>query len=100
MRIKSANHAVLVTGCDTGFGNLLARKLDKAGFKVFACCLMPQEAGAKQLKAECSSMLKIVKLDVTKDADIESAYLEVERELESTKTRKFALIFRLFVFKH
>ena len=88
LRIKPKNHAVLVTGCDTGFGNLLARKLDKAGFKVLACCLFPDGSGAKQLKADCSSQLKIIKLDVTSDKDVDAAYEVVEEELESTKYRK------------
>ena len=42
------NRHVLVTGCDSGFGNLLARKLDQIGCPVFAACLT--EDGAKKLK--------------------------------------------------
>jgi hypothetical protein len=30
---------ILITGCDTGFGNLLAKRLDGRGFYVFAACL-------------------------------------------------------------
>lgn len=84
LRIKPEKHAVLITGCDTGFGNLLARKLDKAGFKVLACCLFPKDEGAMQLKSDCSSKLKIIKLDVTKDKDAEEAYEIVKKELEDT----------------
>lgn len=73
-----------MTGCDTGFGNLLARKLDKSGFKVFACCLFPDESGAKTLEAECSSKLRIVKLDVTSDDDAEAAYQVVEKDLANS----------------
>jgi hypothetical protein len=41
---KVAPHgkAVLITGCDTGFGNELMKRLDKEGFVVFACCLTQQ----------------------------------------------------------
>lgn len=81
LRIKPTNHAVLITGCDTGFGNLLARKLDKAGFKVLAGCLFPYGEGAKQLKSDCSSSLRVVKMDVTSDEDIKAAYETVEKEL-------------------
>lgn len=88
MRVKPDRMAVLITGCDTGFGNLLARKLDKAGFKVLACCLFPNGDGAKQLSADCSSKLKIIKLDVTSDEDVERAYECVEKELESSKHGK------------
>lgn len=80
---------MLITGCDTGFGNLLARKLDRDGFKVFACCLFPDGDGAKQLKADCSSQLQIVKLDVTSDADVDEAYVQVERSLNQTGHRKY-----------
>ena len=31
------NRSVLVTGCNTGFGNLLAKSLDPRGVRVFAC---------------------------------------------------------------
>ena len=92
LRIKPFNHAVLITGCDTGFGNLLARKLDKAGFKVLACCLFPNGDGAKQLKADCSSLLQIFKLDVTSDSDVDEAYEAVSKELERSKYRKFRYI--------
>ncbi|XP_042749315.1 17-beta-hydroxysteroid dehydrogenase type 6-like, partial [Lagopus leucura] len=30
---------VLITGCDSGFGNLLARQLDARGLQVLAGCL-------------------------------------------------------------
>lgn len=88
MRIKSKNHAVLITGCDSGFGNLLARKLDAAGFKVFACCLFPQGSGAKQLEADCSKRLRVIKMDVTSNDDVDAAYDEVEKELASSNYGK------------
>lgn len=88
IRNKAKNNAVLVTGCDTGFGNLLARKLDKAGFKVLACCLFPDGSGAKQLKEDSSPLLSIIKLDVTSDKDVEEAYEKVEKELNSSNYGK------------
>lgn len=89
LRNQVPNNAVLITGCDTGFGNLLARKLDKAGFKVFACCLFEDGQGAKDLVSDCSSKLKIVKLDVTSDEDAEQAYEVVKEELDKTNYRKY-----------
>lgn len=39
--------AVLITGCDTGFGHALAKHLHKLGFTVFAGCLLKvREQGA------------------------------------------------------
>jgi len=39
---------VLITGCDSGFGNLLTKKLDQMGIKVLAGCLT--EEGIKKFK--------------------------------------------------
>ncbi|XP_004401825.1 PREDICTED: 17-beta-hydroxysteroid dehydrogenase type 6 [Odobenus rosmarus divergens] len=41
---------VFITGCDSGFGNLLARQLDLRGLRVLAACLT--EEGAQQLRAQ------------------------------------------------
>ncbi|OCT95716.1 retinol dehydrogenase 16 [Xenopus laevis] len=54
---------VLITGCDSGFGNLLARQLDRRGVQVLAACLT--QKGAEELKKETSSGLQTVILDVT-----------------------------------
>ncbi|XP_072254765.1 retinol dehydrogenase 16-like [Pyxicephalus adspersus] len=54
---------VLITGCDSGFGNLAARQLDKRGLNVLAACLTKK--GAEDLKKETSSRLQTVILDVT-----------------------------------
>ncbi|MEE6471630.1 hypothetical protein FKM82_009321 [Ascaphus truei] len=35
---------VLITGCDTGFGNLLAKQLDRRGLRVLAACLTEKGA--------------------------------------------------------
>lgn len=35
---------VFVTGCDSGFGNLLCKKLDRKGFRVLAGCLTEKGA--------------------------------------------------------
>ena len=42
-RENPQGRAVFITGCDTGFGNDLARRLDELGFKVFAGCLIARE---------------------------------------------------------
>ncbi|OCT95721.1 hypothetical protein XELAEV_18013409mg [Xenopus laevis] len=54
---------VLITGCDSGFGNLAAKQLDARGLQVLAACLT--EKGAGDLKKETSSRLQTVILDVT-----------------------------------
>jgi len=35
----SQDKAIVITGCDSGFGRTLALKLGAKGFKVYACCL-------------------------------------------------------------
>ncbi|XP_069509577.1 retinol dehydrogenase 16-like [Ambystoma mexicanum] len=54
---------VLITGCDTGFGNVLARQLDQRGMLVLAACLTPK--GAQELKQATSQRLQTVILDVS-----------------------------------
>ncbi|XP_061632449.1 D-beta-hydroxybutyrate dehydrogenase, mitochondrial [Phyllopteryx taeniolatus] len=73
--------AVLITGCDSGFGYELARCLDRKGFVVFAGCLFPQGMDAQNLARESSGNLKILKLDVTSDADVQQAKRIVKENL-------------------
>ncbi|XP_005986247.1 17-beta-hydroxysteroid dehydrogenase type 6 [Latimeria chalumnae] len=70
---------VLITGCDTGFGNILARQLDKHGMRVLATCLT-QEA-AEQLKKVSSERLKTFQLDVTKTETIKAATEWVKQQV-------------------
>ncbi|CAC5413874.1 HSD17B2 [Mytilus coruscus] len=51
------NKAVLVTGCDSGFGNSLVKKLDSIGMRVFATCLSLNSPGAVSLQLACSGRL-------------------------------------------
>lgn len=82
--------AVLITGCDSGFGHHLARHLDTQGFVVFAGCLFPEGAGAQSLLRESSSSLKILKLDVTSDDDVQQAKRIVQDSLPE-KGERFAV---------
>ncbi|XP_075408922.1 retinol dehydrogenase 16-like [Tenrec ecaudatus] len=62
---------VFITGCDSGFGNQLARQLDLRGLRVLAGCLTEQ--GAEQLRAKTSDRLETVILDVTQTESIKAA---------------------------
>ncbi|XP_012368336.1 17-beta-hydroxysteroid dehydrogenase type 6 [Octodon degus] len=62
---------VFITGCDSGFGNLLARQLDMRGLRVLAACLT--EEGAEQLRKRTSGRLQTVILDVTQTESIAAA---------------------------
>ncbi|XP_075708194.1 retinol dehydrogenase 7-like [Rhinoderma darwinii] len=62
---------VLITGCDSGFGNLAAKQLDRRGMHVLAACLT--QKGAENLKKESSSRLKTAILDVTDSQSVNAA---------------------------
>jgi 11-cis-retinol dehydrogenase len=70
---------VLISGCDTGFGNGLAIELDKQGFHVLAGIYNPNNKDS--LTKLLSSRATIFQLDITRQEDIDAAY-----ELISKKT--------------
>lgn len=59
---------VYVTGCDSGFGNCLARHLDKLGYRVIAGCY--SEKGEDELKKTTSDRMTTVHLDVTSSESV------------------------------
>lgn len=59
---------VYITGCDSGFGNLLARHLDNKGFRVIAGCY--SEKGEDELKKICTDKLTTLHLDVTDNDNV------------------------------
>ncbi|KAM5287664.1 short-chain dehydrogenase/reductase family 9C member 7 [Ctenodactylus gundi] len=61
---------VFITGCDSGFGNLLAKQLVERGMRVLAACLT--EEGAQKLQQETSYQLQTVLLDVTKTESVKA----------------------------
>uniref|UniRef100_A0A6I8N1Q5 Retinol dehydrogenase 16 n=1 Tax=Ornithorhynchus anatinus TaxID=9258 RepID=A0A6I8N1Q5_ORNAN len=65
------NRFVLITGCDSDFGHLLATQLDQCGLRVLAACLT--ERGAERLQREVSRRLRIVLLDVTRPESVRAA---------------------------
>ncbi|XP_037671538.1 corticosteroid 11-beta-dehydrogenase isozyme 2 [Choloepus didactylus] len=78
LRLPVATRAVLITGCDSGFGKETAKQLDAMGFTVLATVLQLDGPGAQELRACCSPRLRLLQMDLTKPADI-------SRALEFTK---------------
>ncbi|KAA8579429.1 hypothetical protein FQN60_006522, partial [Etheostoma spectabile] len=68
--LDGRGRAVLVTGCDSGFGHQLARALDQKGFVVFAGCLSPEGPGAQSLARQSSRNLRVLQLDVTREEEV------------------------------
>ncbi|XP_028617316.1 retinol dehydrogenase 16-like [Grammomys surdaster] len=62
---------VFITGCGSGFGNLLARQLDRRGMRVLAACR--KEEGAEKLRSKTSDRLETMILDVTNTESIVAA---------------------------
>ncbi|NXA41315.1 BDH protein, partial [Eudromia elegans] len=83
--LEPAGRAVLITGCDSGFGHLLALRLHRLGFTVFAGCLCPEGEGARRLQREAAAgsaaRLRVLRLDVTRARDVLAAKELVLREL-------------------
>ncbi|KAJ1156578.1 hypothetical protein NDU88_009296 [Pleurodeles waltl] len=84
--VDPRGRAVFITGCDTGFGNLLARRLHGLGFSVFAACLFPEGPGALELQTATKETggageLHLVKLDVCSDSDVAQAKQLVQSRL-------------------
>lgn len=79
--LRAEKKAVLITGCDSGFGHALALKLDSIGMQVFAGCLEDQGPGAIELRNKCSNRLHVLKLDVTNTKDIEAASCYIKTRL-------------------
>ncbi|MBN3317733.1 RDH1 dehydrogenase, partial [Atractosteus spatula] len=70
---------VFVTGCDSGFGNLLCKRLDRRGFHVLAGCLT--QKGADDLQRCTGPKLKTILLDVTDSASVQRAVEWVKGEV-------------------
>ncbi|XP_061191913.1 17-beta-hydroxysteroid dehydrogenase type 6-like [Saccostrea echinata] len=78
--VSPQDKAVLITGCDSGFGHSLALNLAKRGFTVFAGCLFLDREGARSLK-ESSNNIHVVQLDVTDDWQVQKAVQTVKENL-------------------
>lgn len=77
--IDSNGKAVLVTGCDTGFGNLLVKRLSRDGFFVYAGCLDASGDGARELSK--NSKVHVLQMDVTKEEEMRDALATVKSTL-------------------
>ena len=76
-------------GCDSGFGHELAKRLDTLGATVFAGCLFPEDAGAKELKSACSNRLHVLHLDVTREEHVRNAVKYVKNSLGNKSKYNF-----------
>lgn len=73
--------AVLITGCDSGFGNAAAKRLDALGFEVFATVLDLSGDGARELQRTCSPRLTLLQVDITQPQQVQQALLDTKAKL-------------------
>ncbi|XP_078695096.1 D-beta-hydroxybutyrate dehydrogenase, mitochondrial-like isoform X1 [Branchiostoma floridae x Branchiostoma belcheri] len=94
-RVNGNGKAVFITGCDSGFGFGLAKRLDSLGFTVFAGCLLADSGGegSKKLRAECSSRLSTVQIDVTDDGQVKAAVQQVKNSLTESEGDHIRIFF-------
>lgn len=81
--IDPSKSVVVITGCDSGFGEMTALQLHKLDYQVVAACL--SEESVKKLKGKVALPIKC---DVTKEKDIENL---VKRTTEFCTANNFKL---------
>jgi NAD(P)-dependent dehydrogenase (short-subunit alcohol dehydrogenase family) len=83
--------AVVVTGCDTGFGKEIVFRLVAEGFVVFAGCLK------KESKKQYEGLPLVIPmvLDVTSDKQVAQAFASVENWLDDPSAKKKRLLHAL-----
>uniref|UniRef100_F6PPB0 D-beta-hydroxybutyrate dehydrogenase, mitochondrial n=1 Tax=Equus caballus TaxID=9796 RepID=F6PPB0_HORSE len=90
----AGSKAVLVTGCDSGFGFSLAKHLHSKGFLVFAGCLMKDkgDVGVKELDSLKSDRLRTIQLNVCKSQEVEAAVETVRSSLGDPEKGMWGLV--------
>jgi NAD(P)-dependent dehydrogenase (short-subunit alcohol dehydrogenase family) len=79
LKLDIKNKHVFITGCDTGFGFAVAKRLHDSGVNVHANCY--SEDGAKNLKNATSSKLRTYVFDVTDDSAVITCKEQIDKEL-------------------
>lgn len=93
--IDPKGKAVLITGCDSGFGHMTALELNSLGFHVIATVYSEESPGSKDLvqKSIYKNRMTVTKMDVTNKEDVLRVVQEVSTLLQNNSNLKlFALI--------
>lgn len=83
--VDSFHRAVVITGCDTGFGKNLAFQAADKGYHVFVGCL--QADSCSNIYADVTN-ITAVECDVTKDEHVTKLVGVVEKWLKDTNDNK------------
>jgi NAD(P)-dependent dehydrogenase (short-subunit alcohol dehydrogenase family) len=82
---KAVARSVVITGCSSGFGELMAKTLAASSYRVFATMRDVQSRNAPAARAlrdwaaQREAQLELLELDVTSDTSVEQAVNEVVR---------------------
>lgn len=87
IEINPSQNVIVITGCDSGFGQTIALELSSKGFLVVACCLTLEGQLFLREKVHLS-----LKCDVTKPQEIEDVFNQIRALLEDKKLRFHCLI--------
>merc|ERR1712000_111749 len=82
IRISLKDKYVLITGCDTGFGNMISKRLQGLGANVISGCLTEKGKANLQKEADASGSegkVFAILMDVTKDESVEKALIEIKK---------------------
>ncbi|XP_062439035.1 D-beta-hydroxybutyrate dehydrogenase, mitochondrial-like [Rhea pennata] len=92
--LPAAGKAVLITGCDKGFGHALAKQLHAKGFTVFAGCLLADKNGdgARELKNMKSDRMMVLQINVCSDQEVDQAVDFVKRNLKEPEKGLWGLV--------
>lgn len=86
-KVVPANNVVVITGCDSGFGEMTAIKLSKMGFHVVAACLTTK--GVAKMKNVAALTIQC---DITKEKDVEELTAATTKYIESKGLRLWGLV--------
>eukprot|EP01083_Nonionella_stella_P043500 117339_1 len=84
--VSSDPKVVVISGCDSGFGYMLAKSLDRPPYKVVALCLT--EDGCGRLENERSDRVQTLRCDITRDVDVKN----IKTLLEEQSLEVYALV--------
>ncbi|XP_060098858.1 D-beta-hydroxybutyrate dehydrogenase, mitochondrial-like [Heteronotia binoei] len=86
--------AVLITGCDKGFGHALAMHLHAKGFTVFAGCLLLDRGGdgARELESLGPERMTVLQLNVCSNQEVEHALEVVQKSLKRPEQGLWGLV--------
>ena len=87
VKLDKSKCIVVITGCDTGFGNMAALSLSKQGFQVIATCMTT--AGKSELAPHVA---QIVLCDVTKADNVAQLGAAVDKLITEKQFKLWAVI--------